>query len=420
MPTLSLLLPSVIAAAALAVALVVLLRRPTGPDPTALARTITDAVARDTERLDRAIRDETARVRTELDASLTRAMEQRLGALDARVEALRGSVDQRLAAMQQDNAAQLDRMRATVEEKLQATLETRLGESFRTVGEQLARVQQGLGEMQALADGVGDLKRVMSGVRTRGTIGELRLEALLEQVLTPAQFARNVKPVPGRDAIVEFAVKVPRRDADGGSLWLPIDAKYPAEAYDRLLTAEQAADRAALEQARADLAQAVRVAAADIAAKYVAPPHTMEFGILFLPSEGLFAEVVRTPGLVESLHAERVLVTGPTTLAAMLDMVQMGVRVLALEQRSREVWEVLGAVKTQFEKFGAAMDVVRRRLELAAKGVDDVDQRTRAMRRALTQVEALPDPAAAARLGPIAADAADAADAAGSEDDPPA
>lgn len=303
---------------------------------------------------------------------------------------VRTTLEGRLQSLQQGNEAKLDQMRATVEEKLQSTLEVRLGESFRLVSERLEQVHRGLGEMQTLAIGVGDLKRVLTNVKSRGTFGEVQLAALLEQVLTPEQYATNVATRPGSRDRVEFAIRMPGRD-DGLPVWLPIDAKFPSEDYERLLAAHDAVDAAAVEAAGRALENRIRTEAKTLREKYVEPPHTTDFGILFLPTEGLFAEVLRRPGLSEALHRDlRVVIAGPTTLFAMLNSLQMGFRTLALEQRSAEVWQVLGAVKTEFSKFGDVLATLKKQLATASSTIEQAETRTRQMGRALKTVEALP------------------------------
>jgi DNA recombination protein RmuC len=326
-------------------------------------------------------------------ADLARAVQMNLGEV-------RGTLEARLQTLQQGNEAKLDAMRATVEEKLQSTLEARLGESFRQVSERLEQVHRGLGEMQALATGVGDLKRVLTNVKSRGTFGEVQLAALLEQVLTPEQYATNVATRPGSGERVEFAVRLPGRD-DGVPVWLPIDAKFPSEDYERLLAAHDAADGAAIDAAGKALEARIRTEAKALREKYVEPPHTTDFAILFLPTEGLFAEVLRRPGLTEALNRElRVVIAGPTTLFAMLNSLQMGFRTLALEKRSAEVWQVLGAVKTEFGKFGEVLAALKKQLATASNTIEQAETRTRQMDRRLKSVEALPAEQAARLLPP--------------------
>ena len=319
---------------------------------------------------------------------------QRLQAMsqnhEQRMVDLRGMVEQRLEQLQKDNASKLEEMRKTVDEKLHATLEQRLNESFKFVSERLEAVHKGLGEMQTLAAGVGDLKRVLTNVKSRGTWGEVQLARLIEDSMTADQYARNVKPIPDSDAIVEFAIKLPGRDGIDGPVWLPIDAKFPKEEYERLHQAEDDGDREAVKVASQALGRAIEAQAKLIANKYVAPPYTTDFAIMFVPSEGLYAEVVRSPGLLERLQALRINVAGPANLAAMLNSLQMGFRTLAIEKRSSEVWQLLRAVKTEFGKFGASLDDVRKSLESAATRLGKTETRTRAMLRNLKNVEALP------------------------------
>ncbi|PXW95279.1 DNA recombination protein RmuC [Sphaerotilus hippei] len=336
---------------------------------------------------------------------LTEANDRRLATLQQGIEqrlvTLQAGVDQRLGAMQADNERKLEQMRATVDEKLHATLEQRLGESFRQVADRLEQVHRGLGEMQHLAQGVGDLKRVLSNVKSRGLLGEVQLAALLEQVFTIEQYATNVATVPGSGERVEFAIRLPGRGstATDAPVWLPIDAKFPREDYERLLDAQDRADREAAEQSARALEQRIRDEARSIAAKYLAPPHTTDFAILFLPTEGLYAELLRRPGLSEALQREhRVTLAGPTTLLAMLNSLQMGFRTLALERRSSEVWKVLGAVKTEFGKFGEVLEKTRKKLQEASNTIDAAEVRTRAMSRQLRSVEALSDDEAARLL----------------------
>lgn len=317
-----------------------------------------------------------------------------------RVAELRDSVQTRLKEMQTDNANKLEEMRRTVDEKLHATLEARLGESFKQVSERLEQVHRGLGEMATLATGVGDLKRVLTNVKTRGGWGEVQLEALLEQLLTPEQFTRNVKTRPGSDALVDFAIRLPGRAEQGPPVWLPVDAKFPREDYERLLDASERGDLPAIEAAGRALESAVRAQAKSIRDKYLEPPHTTDFALMFLPTEGLYAEVLRRPGLSDSLQRDcRVTIAGPSTLTALLNSLQMGFRTLAIEKRSSEVWKVLGAVKTEFAKFGDSLEAVRKKLEQAGKEIDQTGVRTRAIQRQLREVEALPS-ATGAELEP--------------------
>jgi DNA recombination protein RmuC len=318
-----------------------------------------------------------------------------------RMQEIRATVEAKIKDLQLDNAAKLEEMRKTVDEKLHATLETRLSESFRHVSERLEKVHQGLGEMQQLAIGVGDLKRVLTNVKTRGTWGEVQLEMLLEQVLTVDQYAKNVETVAGSGARVEFAIKLPGQEEGGSPVWLPIDAKFPKEQYERLVDAAERADAEGVALGGRELERAVRLEARTICEKYVSPPQTTDFAILFLPTEGLYAEVMRRPGLADELQRKlRVSIAGPSTLAAILNSLQMGFRTLALEKRSSEVWQVLGAVKTEFGKFGDVLSQTRLTLEKAAKNIENAEVRSRQMARKLKTVEALPSEAAQLMLGP--------------------
>ncbi len=309
-----------------------------------------------------------------------------------RMNEIRETLEKQLAQLQTTNSAKLDEMRATVDEKLQATLQTRLGESFKQVADRLEQVHKGLGEMQTLAQGVGDLKHLLTNVKTRGIFGEAQLAGLLEQVFVTDQYAAQVATRPGSKNVVDFAIKLPGRSEHGEPLWLPIDAKFPNEDYERLLDAQGRADALGAEVAGRALELRIRLEAKSIAEKYVEPPHTTDFAILFLPTEGLYAEVLRRPGLMEALQREhRITLAGPTTLLAMLSSLQMGFRTLALEKRSSEVWQVLGAVKTEFGKFGDVLAKVKSQTETVLKTLDSAETRSRAMGRALKKVQALPE-----------------------------
>ena len=317
-----------------------------------------------------------------------------------RMAEVRETLATQLAQLQQTNSAKLDEMRRTVDEKLQTTLETRLGESFKQVADRLEQVHKGLGEMQTLAQGVGDLKHLLTNVKTRGIFGEAQLGALLEQVFTVDQYAAQVATKPGGKNQVDFAIRLPGRSDSGEPVWLPIDAKFPNEDYERLLDAQQRADAAGAEAAGKALEMRIRLEARSMAEKYIAPPHTTDFAILFLPTEGLYAEVLRRPGLMESLQRDhRITLAGPTTLLAMLNSLQMGFRTLALEKRSSEVWQVLGAVKTEFGKFGDVLAKVKSQTEGVLNTLTSAEQRSRVMGKALRNVEALPE-ADSARLIP--------------------
>ncbi len=309
---------------------------------------------------------------------------------EQRMADLRGMVEQRLIQMQTDNASKLEQMRQTVDEKLHATLEQRLGESFKLVSDRLEAVHKGLGEMHSLAAGVGDLKRVLTNVKSRGTWGEVQLARLIEDTMTADQYGCNVKPVPGSDAMVEFAIRLPGQKNNENPVWLPIDAKFPKEEYERLHDAQDIADVEAVRQASSALGRAIEVQAKLITTKYISPPHTTDFAIMFLPSEGLYAEVLRLPGVLDKLHDLRVNVAGPANLAAMLNSLQMGFRTLAIEQRSSEVWQVLRSVKTEFGKFGQSLADVKRSLESATNKIGKTETRTRVMLRSLSAVESLP------------------------------
>ena len=339
---------------------------------------------------------------------LTEQLRALSDANERRLAEVRATVEQKLGALQHGNELKLEQMRATVDEKLHATLEQRLGESFKQVADRLDQVHRGLGEMQLLAKDVGSLNRVLTNVKSRGVFGEVQLAGLLEQVFTTDQYATNVETVPGSGARVEFAIKLPGRRDDGVPLWLPIDAKFPREDYERLLEAQERADAPGAEAAGRAIEQRLRAEARAIHDKYVAPPHTTEFAILFVPTEGLYAEALRRPGLMEALQREhRVTLAGPTTLLATLNSLQMGFRTLALEKRSSEVWEVLGAVKTEFGKFGDVLAKTKKKLEEASKTIDDAQTRTNAMTRKLKSVESLSDAQTQLLLPGAEADAAD-------------
>ncbi len=322
--------------------------------------------------------------------SFSRQIQQLMSANAQQQETLRQVVASRLQQIQADNNKQLDQMRATVDEKLQGTLEKRLGESFKHVSERLEQVHKGLGEMQNLATGVGDLKRVLTNVKSRGGWGEIQLAALLEHMLAPEQFARNVRIGEISGEVVEFALRLPGRDSD--EVWLPIDAKFPLEDYERLVEAQEKCHTEALEIAAKNLTQRIKAEAKNISEKYVVPPKTTDFAIMFLPNEGLYAEVIRRPGLVEAIQREnRVVIAGPTTLAALLNSLQMGFRTLAIQQRSSEVWKLLGTVKTEFGKFGDILTGVKKKLDQASQTMDDAARRSRAIERQLRVVEELPN-----------------------------
>jgi len=355
-----------------------------------LARRGTQGVATDMakrlETIDRSLRDEFSRNREEAGAAAKNQREE----LARSLEGVRSIVDVRLRQLQDDNAKQIDKMRATVDEKLQGTLEKRLGESFKLVSERLEQVHQGLGAMRQLASDVGGLQKVLANVKTRGGWGEVQLGALLEQVLTPEQFARNVRTRDESNENVEFAIKLPGNQ-DGAPVWLPIDAKFPTEDYQRLLAAQEKGDLNLVEAATKSLETQLKKSAKDICQKYINPPKTTDFALMFLPTEGLYAEAIRRVGLVEQVQREcRVIFAGPTTLAALLNSLQMGFRTLAIQQRSSEVWNLLAAVKTEFGKFGDALTKVKDKLDQASTDMDKVAVRSRAITKQLNKVEELP------------------------------
>ena len=322
--------------------------------------------------------------------SFSRQIQQIMQASAQQQENLRQVVATRLQQIQEDNTKKLDQMRATVDEKLQGTLEKRLGESFKHVSDRLEQVHKGLGEMQNLATGVGDLKRVLTNVKSRGGWGEIQLAAILEHILAPEQFARNVKIGEISGEVVDFALRLPGR-GEGEVVWLPIDAKFPMEDYERLVAAQEQAHTEAMESAAKNLTLRIKAEAKSISEKYVAPPKTTDFAIMFLPNEGLYAEVIRRPGLVEALQRDnRVVIAGPTTFAALLNSLQMGFRTLAIQKRSSEVWKLLGAVKTDFGKFGDILAGVKKKLEQASQTMDDAARRSRAIERKLRGVQELP------------------------------
>src|SRR6266849_4299790 len=338
------------------------------------------------EILDRGLREEMSRGREENSAAAKTQREE----LTSSLESVRSIVDTRLKQLQEDNSKQIDKMRATVDEKLQGTLEKRLGESFKLVSDRLEQVHQGLGAMQQLASDVGGLQKVLSNVKMRGGWGEVQLGALLEQVLTPEQFARNVKTRDESAERVEFAIKLPG-DENGAPVWLPIDAKFPTEDYQRLLAAQDKGDVVGIDDAMKSLETQLKKSAKDICSKYINPPRTTDFALMFLPTEGLYAEAIRRVGLVEQVQRDcRVIFAGPTTLAALLNSLQMGFRTLAIQKRSSEVWNLLAAVKTEFGKFGEALSAVKDKLDQAARHVDTVAVRSRAITKKLRDVEELP------------------------------
>src|SRR6266508_4081033 len=346
----------------------------------------TTDMAKRLETIDRSLRDEFSRNREEAGAASKNQREE----LARSLEGVRSIVDVRLRQLQDDNAEQIDKMRATVDEKLQGTLEKRLGESFKLVSDRLEQVHQGLGAMQQLASDVGGLQKVLTNVKTRGGWGEVQLGTLLEQLLTPEQFARNVKTREEASDHVEFAIKLPG-DENGAPVWLPIDAKFPTEDYYRLIAAQEKGDVTAIDEAMKSLETQLKRSAKDICQKYINPPRTTDFALMFLPTEGLYAEAIRRVGLVEQVQRDcRVIFAGPTTLAALLNSLQMGFRTLAIQKRSGEVWNLLAAVKSEFGKFGEALSAVKEKIDQASRKIEDVDVRSRAITKKLRDVEELP------------------------------
>ena len=331
---------------------------------------------------------------------------------EEKLETMRNTVETQLRTLQEDNNRKLEQMRAVVDEKLQSTLEKRLADSFKQVSERLEQVYKGLGEMRSLATGVGDLKKVLTNVKTRGTWGEIRLSHILEQILTPDQYEVNVVTKRASNERVEFAIKLPGQDPDKEKIvWLPIDSKFPQEDYQRLLDAQDAADKVLAQKSIKKLETRVKAEAKAIREKYIDPPHTTDFGIMFLPVEGLYAEVLRRPGLCDNLQRDyRIVVTGPTTLAALLNSLQMGFRTLAIEKRSSEVWELLGAVKTQFSKFGEVLAKTKKKLQEASNTIDKAEIRTRVIERKLSKVQELPQTDSAKLGEPAAIDDDDSVD----------
>lgn len=373
-----------IAGAGIAAVVFVLARRGNKDDSELINRL--ELLERAQERGERLIREEMARSREE---NAIAAKTQR-GELSASLESVRGIVDLRLKQLQEDNTGQLEKMRATVDEKLQGTLEKRLGESFKLVSERLEQVHQGLGAMQQLASDVGGLQRVLTNVKTRGGWGEVQLGALLEQVLTPEQFARNVRTREDSGEMVDFAVRLPG-DENGAPVWLPIDAKFPVEDFQRLIAAQENADAVAVDVAMKNLESALKKNARDICSKYLNPPTTTDFALMFLPTEGLYAEAIRRVGLVEQVQRDcRVIFAGPTTLAALLNSLQMGFRTLTIQKRSSEVWNLLAAVKNEFGKFGSLLDGVKKKLDQASNQIDDVTRKSRTIEKHLNRAEGLP------------------------------
>jgi len=384
----------ILALAMLGLQTVLLLRKSGGSDNKAQL----DGLEKGQERLERAVREEIARNRAELTAALSDSRKETVSSLAAltqmneqKLEQVRAIVEDRLKSLQEDNSRKLEEMRRTVDEKLHDTLEKRLGESFKTVNDRLESVYKGLGEMQTLASSVGDLKKVLTNVKTRGTWGEVQLGNLLEQILTAEQYAVNVATKKGSADRVEFAIRLPGRDPAEGPVWLPMDAKFPQEDYQRLVEAAELGNLELVEKCAKQLELRIKAEAKDIRDKYLDPPHTTDFAFMFLPTESLYAEVLRRPGLSESLQREyRVVVAGPNNLAAFLNSLQMGFRTMAIEKRAGEVWSVLGVVKTEFFKFGEILDKTKKKIEEAANTIEEASSKSRNIQTKLRKVQELP------------------------------
>jgi len=382
------------------------------------ARALTDLSTRTDQRLDLlrdALNDDARKAREESPAAQHRlgdSLGQRLQDLiqrnEQRIGEMRGTLEQQLQTLQRDNAEKLDQMRVTVDEKLQSTLEARLGASFQLVSDRLEQVQRGLGEMQQQATGVDDLKRVLTNVKNRGSWGEVQLENILEQTLTQEQYERGVKVRPDSGEMVDIAVRLPGRSPDDVPVWLPIDSKFPSEDYERLLDAQEQGDVEGVRQQGAQLERAIRIQAKSISDKYIVPPHTTDFAVMFLPTEGLYAEVIRRPGLVDLLQREhRVVVAGPTTVTALLNSLQMGFRTLAIEQRSSEVWVLLGAVKSEFGKFAGILEKAEKQISTVGRSLGEASRKTRTIERRLRGVESLGGEQTRQLLGDIGLDGVD-------------
>lgn len=381
-----------------------------------------DALKQDMQRLliqqensDKALRDEFHKLRTELMAmtagnreEIRLTLESLSESLSRRMNDLNSGMQDQMQRIRDNNEKKLEEMRHTVDEKLQQTLESRLGESFRQVSERLEQVHKGLGEMKVLATDVGDLKKVLSNVSTRGAMGELQLEKIISQLLSPEQYEKLYKPRPRSPEVVEFAIKLPGKDEGEGTVYLPIDSKFPLEDYHNLVQAYESGNPAAIEQYRKALIIRIKSSARDIRDKYINPPATTDFALLFLPIEGLFAEALRDPAVFETIQREmHVILTGPTTLAAILNSLQLGFRSLAIEKRSSEVWRILGAVKTEFSKFGGYLDKTKKKLEEAHKSLDDASDRTRHIERKLKNVQEISYPESVDELGFVSLDSID-------------
>jgi len=382
------------------------------------ARALTDLSTRTDQRLDllrdalgedaRKAREEAAVTQQRSAESLGQRLQDMTQRHELRIGEMRATLEQQLKNLQSDNAEKLDQMRVTVDEKLQTTLEARLGASFQLVSDRLEQVQRGLGEMQQLATGVGDLKRVLTNVKNRGSWGEVQLDNILEQTLTQEQYARGVKVRPDSGEMVDIAVRLPGRGHEDTPVWLPIDSKFPREDYERLLDAQEQGDADGVRVQGAQLERAIRIQARSICDKYIVPPHTTDFAVMFLPTEGLYAEVIRRPGLVDLLQREhRVVVAGPTTVTALLNSLQMGFRTLAIEQRSSEVWSLLGAVKSEFGKFAGILEKAEKQISTVGRSLGEASRKTRTIERRLRGVESLGSEQTEQLLGGIGLDAAD-------------
>ncbi|OEZ00630.1 MULTISPECIES: DNA recombination protein RmuC [Stenotrophomonas] len=382
------------------------------------ARALTDLSTRTDQRLDllrdalgedaRKAREEAAVTQQRSAESLGQRLQDMTQRNELRIGEMRATLEQQLKNLQSDNAEKLDQMRVTVDEKLQTTLEARLGASFQLVSDRLEQVQRGLGEMQQLATGVGDLKRVLTNVKNRGSWGEVQLDNILEQTLTQEQYARGVKVRPDSGEMVDIAVRLPGRGHEDTPVWLPIDSKFPREDYERLLDAQEQGDADGVRVQGAQLERAIRIQAKSICDKYIVPPHTTDFAVMFLPTEGLYAEVIRRPGLVDLLQREhRVVVAGPTTVTALLNSLQMGFRTLAIEQRSSEVWSLLGAVKSEFGKFAGILEKAEKQISTVGRSLGEASRKTRTIERRLRGVESLGSEQTEQLLGGIGLDAAD-------------
>lgn len=354
-----------------------------------------EELVRNFEKMEKTLREELTNNRLELleqNRTIREEVRDQLTRQESQMETLRNLVDQKLTHLKEENEKKLEQMRQTVDEKLQGTLEKRLSESFRLVSQQLEQVHRGLGEMQNLASGVDDLKRVLSNIKTRGTWGEVQLANLLDQILTPEQFGKDVCPKPGSREKVEFAIKLPARDEEGKFIWLPIDAKFPKEDYERLVDAAERADGEALEKAAKALETRIRDYAKSIRDKYISPPNTTDFAILFLPTEGLYSEILRRPGLADWLQREcKILIAGPMTLSALLNSLQVGFRTLAIQKRSSEVWKILASVQTEFSKFVELLDKVKKKIDETSNTIEQAINQSKKLERKLRDVELLPE-----------------------------